>query len=367
MNEQKERLERELRFLKDSLAAGVVSKEEYEKGKARIERKLSEIDEELPTEDIEIKEIKNERPHLTEKSTEEEKEKPKAVMHESKDIWEEKEEEKPAKKNKKTIYYIAVIVLLVLIYFFMNQTPADFTNLTVEDQFVPECIKDSDCEEIGKIGICENPDTKEANCTFKDPVETKLTILNDESCSSCDTSRMKSILNHLFKGTIIEEVDYNTVEGQKLVQDFDIDVLPAYIYDSNLGETYNFDNAKRTFVEENDVYLMLPTASGSNYFFNRPEIKQSLKLFVLPNVSDANKNNVQDVLDLFEDTIKFEKIEVTDEEKLKEDLAITTYPTFLVNNQLKFQGVQSPEVIKQKFCELNDLTDCVVELSKDLK
>ena len=37
--EQRERLEQELRFLKESLEADVISKEEYERGKERIERK----------------------------------------------------------------------------------------------------------------------------------------------------------------------------------------------------------------------------------------------------------------------------------------------------------------------------------------
>ena len=40
---QRERLEQELRFLKESFEADVISREEYEKGKDRIEKKLKEI------------------------------------------------------------------------------------------------------------------------------------------------------------------------------------------------------------------------------------------------------------------------------------------------------------------------------------
>ena len=40
---QKERLEQELRFLKESFEAEVISKEEFEKGKERIDKKLKEI------------------------------------------------------------------------------------------------------------------------------------------------------------------------------------------------------------------------------------------------------------------------------------------------------------------------------------
>ena len=40
---QRERLEQELRFLKESFEADVISREEFEKGKDRVERKLKEI------------------------------------------------------------------------------------------------------------------------------------------------------------------------------------------------------------------------------------------------------------------------------------------------------------------------------------
>ena len=40
---QKERLEQELRFLKESFEAEVISREEFEKGKDRLEKKLVEI------------------------------------------------------------------------------------------------------------------------------------------------------------------------------------------------------------------------------------------------------------------------------------------------------------------------------------
>jgi len=294
--------------------------------------------------------------------------KPKTELHESRDIWEE-EEPKPVKTNKKRLYYIAVIILLILVYFFMKPStiPQTSTNLTVEEEFIPLCIEDTDCEKTGKIGTCENPNTKEASCLFKDPVETKLTVLNDKTCLSCDTSRMKSVLKQLFKGAEIENVDYNTAKGQRLLDDFEINVLPAYIFDSNLADTYSFKDAERTFVEKNDAYIMSPSATGANYFFKRKETRKTLQLYILPEEEDENEENIADILDLFGNDIKFEKIEVTNKKQLKEELAITTYPTFLVNNQLKFQGVQPPETIKQKFCELNDLDDCRVELSKDIK
>ena len=43
MDNEKERLEKELRFLKESLEANIISEEEFEKGKKRIEKRLDEL------------------------------------------------------------------------------------------------------------------------------------------------------------------------------------------------------------------------------------------------------------------------------------------------------------------------------------
>ena len=51
----------------------------------------------------------------------------------------------------------------------------------------------------------------------------------------------------------------------------------------------------------------------------------------------------------------------------EQELGITTYPTFLVNNQIKFSGVQAADTIKEKFCELNVLGECSIGLSQDIK
>src|SRR3989338_5677713 len=47
---QKDRLEQELRFLKESFDAEVISNEEFEKGKERVEKKLSFLKAEKPIE-----------------------------------------------------------------------------------------------------------------------------------------------------------------------------------------------------------------------------------------------------------------------------------------------------------------------------
>ena len=346
MNEQKERLERELKFLEESLEAGVITKEEYEKGKQRITNKLEEISpeeekaEQEKKEEIEIKEEKDEDSFVI---------------------------------NKKVLFTIGIIALIIVAYFLIRLPgrghEAPITAVEKEEPIKPLCISDDDCKKQGKIGICQQPNTAEAACLFKDPIEVDLTIINDKNCISCDTSRMINVLEQLFLTININEIDYNSAEAKKSISELKINTLPAYIFDSRINETVRFKKFKRALSKTGNNYIILPTASGADYFFNRREINNKLDLFTLSNDTQKLDNNMQEVLDLFEDDIDYAKHMGYQEEKaaLKDELAITTYPTFLVNNKLKFSGIQPAETIKEKFCELNELKECSVTLSGDIK
>ena len=80
-------------------------------------------------------------------------------------------------------------------------------------------------------------------------------------------------------------------------------------------------------------------------------------------------NNLNEFLDLFKNQVQFTKHIITEEgkEELSEELGITSYPTFLINNQIKFGGIQSANSIKEKFCSLNNISGCEKELPKNIK
>jgi protein-disulfide isomerase-like protein with CxxC motif len=75
------------------------------------------------------------------------------------------------------------------------------------------------------------------------------------------------------------------------------------------------------------------------------------------------EKNLKEFLEAFKD-VKFEKHLSTD--KLSQELAIKTYPTFLINSVDKFNGVHSAETIRENFCKLNKLPECEKSLSKSL-
>ncbi len=399
-NEQKERLEQELRFLKESLEAEIITKEEYEKGKERVERKLQETGEyEEKTEDkirvikekevdeeseekeepevdedkehIIIKEIpKEERVKIepiayetskeTEENEETQEEEQKEVKHE------DKEKKKIFRINKKLVWAAAILVILAVAFIFFPKV-----DMFKKDVFVPACIDDKDCKAQGKIGACISPNTKEAVCEFKDDAKVQLTVLNDKNCASCSTARMLSVISQLFPNIETAKLDYNTIEGKKLATDLSIDALPAYIFDENIIDANRYPKIKNALTKEGNKYLLAKTASGADYYFKREKIENKLDLFIMPGMEASIKaeNNIQEVLDLFGDKIDFTKHPATEKRKdeLKQELGITTYPVFLVNNQIKFSGVQAADTIKEKFCELNALVECSITLSQDIK
>ncbi|MDP6139539.1 MAG: hypothetical protein QGI89_05645, partial [Candidatus Woesearchaeota archaeon] len=85
------------------------------------------------------------------------------------------------------------------------------------------------------------------------------------------------------------------------------------------------------------------------------EISNKLDLFVKANqvASLTAEDNLEEFLDEFEDDVNFEKHDENSE--IVKELGINTFPAFLVNNKIKFSGVQAADVIKDNFCRMNEL------------
>jgi hypothetical protein len=437
MDGEKERLEKELRFLKESLEASIISEEEYGKGKARIEKRLDEIgakaedkDEKLTVDDINdfwkeekeetaadiLKEVEEEEKEGETKKMPEDKkvEQEDWVTKELKELGEEKlvetkpknsepkpepkpepekkkeekpkaskpkpepkpdpetsfdseEEKKPVAINRKTLRIIAVIAIIIM-FILIRRAPNDGPTIPLleEEAFEPVCSADEECIETGRVGICKNPGTEEAACEFLEPQEVKLTVIDDKTCTSCNTIRTLNILKQLFPGVKKTTIDANTPNGRAFINEFGIKVLPAYIFDAEIEETMKFDKFKRALVKKGDNYLVTPTASGSNYLFSRPSRPAAIELFVEADQDTTIiDNSMGEVVGLFGSKMTFSKqiVKESDKAALKRELAINTFPAYLINNQLKFTGTQAPEIIKRRFCDVNSLPECEATLS----
>ncbi|MBI2652733.1 hypothetical protein HYX00_04680, partial [Candidatus Woesearchaeota archaeon] len=75
------------------------------------------------------------------------------------------------------------------------------------------------------------------------------------------------------------------------------------------------------------------------------------------------EKNLKEFLDAFKE-VKFDKY--LSNELLAKELNIKTFPTFLINNRVKFSGVHTAETVKENFCKMNKLKECEKGLSKNL-
>lgn len=378
---QRERLEQELRFLKESFEAEVISKEEYERGKERVEKKLKGTENE-PKQKEEPKEQQkeqiSERNRLETKSETTESKEEYAELKISQDETSKEEqieqaqkieETAPASQKKDKLFkYTVVFVVLALVIFFSYSLfkPPKTQEKVPQVTFAAICNSSDDCKLEGKEGICIEPGAINAKCEFKEIPKTNIIILNDrKNCFNCDTQRVLGILESWFGAVNAKEIDYNTNEGEKIAEKFNLNLLPTYILDENITKKSNYENVKSLFVKKDSNYILREDAAGSTFYFNRDNIQNKLDLFIKENESASVKaeKNLKEFIDNFKE-VKFEK-HLSGSAFVKE-LGIKTFPTFLVNNQIKFSGVLTAETIKNNFCKLNKLPECGKSLSKSL-
>jgi hypothetical protein len=251
---QADRLKRELRFLKESYEAGIISEEEYNKGKSRIEGKLAEwgegVVEEYKRDNIRETEDIIEEDKESDKEDGEEEKSDKTSEEDDEDIFSSKknpnksskEIKKPAKKHeeifedefgddegkKPSIWKIvaAVIVVAAVIAFFLmnqNKIKADFN--------------------------------------------TDYVILTDKNCASCDTRSAEAVIEKLFPNMTKSYVDYNTKQG-KALYNIGIKYLPAYIFKQSIEqtETWNLNGAIRnSFEKKGEFWVLGAEQTGSNW------------------------------------------------------------------------------------------------------
>ena len=282
---------------------------------------------------------------------------------------ETKTEFKEQKKENKFFKYAVVFVVLALAVFFsysLLNSSNETKNKNAEIKFVVACSIDIDCMQSGKIGTCINPGKKDAQCEFKEEQKINVIVLNDhKECFNCKPDRVLSILESWFGAVNAKEIGYSTDEGKKLAELIGVRLLPAYILENNITNRAAFEQYKNTFVKKNNSYVLSENAAGSTFYFKRDNMPNKLGMFVITGDAATTRaeSNLKEFLDNFKD-VKFEKHMSTD--ALAQELGIRNFPTFLVNNKVKFTGIQAAETIKENYCKLNKVDECKKSLAKNL-
>lgn len=173
---------------------------------------------------------------------------------------------------------------------------------------LPACFSDSDCKKAGSQGACQNPGSLNASCNFTQANRINLTVLTTKDCITCDTESMVSVLNKQLPGLVTSYLYYpESKEAQKMIKDFALSGLPAYILGKEIEKENVFDTLKNNLVLKGNFYIMKPEFGGLNYFLKRKKIKGKLDLLI--SLYDKNMPELLDAIKEFSPDLHFLALE----------------------------------------------------------
>lgn len=145
---------------------------------------------------------------------------------------------------------------------------------------IPVCGKESDCQAEGKVGICVNPETQQAECKFTNPKDFKLTVIRPRDCNICSPDNLVETLKDLYPGVKINELEEDSPEATELISKLNIKVLPAFYFEKDIIQTVRYTRIKDKLLEKEDGFLLESKYLNISYLLGREEKKGDIKLFV---------------------------------------------------------------------------------------
>ena len=386
---EREKLEQELMFLKESFDSEVISQEEYDKAKERIERKIKSLNKKSNSRKKDKAEPAEAAQKAQETPKEAQKEEEKEEVSEPEiSVGQAKEEAIPAVEIEEKQAEAESAVESPVILNIPKKEEAVHDYAKKEEPLAPAAAHTSSSKGskwvwillivlvIGGVyyfyftGVNSKAmaDQGKANTAIVEvpKIDSKVIVVGGGSCFNCDTSRMKDIISAWFPGIKIEDVSYETDEGSALADEFGLRILPAYIFDANAAKFPKFYELGQIFEKTGESYVLKDDASGGKMYFARENIPNKLDLFVIQGQASSNRalKNVYELTEKAGGQISFNIEEIKSD--LAKELSIKNAPTFLINNRIKVSGVQSAESLKESFCKVNSLEVCNETLSAKL-
>jgi protein-disulfide isomerase len=147
-------------------------------------------------------------------------------------------------ENKKVKNLISAIILLSGL--FLGSLFVDIAQLVKGEGYSRKNLAKSDVFAAdGKTWVA-----------YDEPV-VKLKVLSDEKCEECDPGEVLVWLRRVMPTVSAEKVEFDSTEGKKMIEDFKVKTLPAFVFSEELKKTELYAQAEEAFVAE-----------GANYFLN---------------------------------------------------------------------------------------------------
>lgn len=176
-----------------------------------------------------------------------------------------------------------IFLLVIASCFLVNSRNVFAQEKTVQSQ--PEeglkarCSSDADCSRPGMIGFCQAAGQKEARCAWQEIIKVPATVVEPETCRSCQTGVVVEQLRSLFPGLEVEYLKAGDERAKNIISEFKIKMLPAYILSKDVEREPGFATFKPMATFANGKYYLNPENSGVSYFLGREARKSELDVF----------------------------------------------------------------------------------------
>lgn len=152
-------------------------------------------------------------------------------------------------ENKKIKNLTSLVILLAGL--FVGSLFVDFSQLIKGGGISQKILNNKDVFQLdGKTWVA-----------YPDPM-IDVAVINDDSCEECNVDEVMLSLRKVMPTMLSNKVDYSSPEGKKMIEDFGIKSLPAFVFGKEIEDTELFEQAKAIFVEKNGKYFMDSAKAG---------------------------------------------------------------------------------------------------------
>jgi 5'-nucleotidase len=145
---------------------------------------------------------------------------------------------------------------------------------------LPQCFRTQDCRRMqGLSGSCQNGGSKEARCTYVALPRVTLTAINPSDCLTCRKDAVIADLADMWGEMNVISLDEKDPAAQKLIKDFNIMMLPAYIFHKDAEESAVFETFRSNLEEKNGYYRIKPAIAGVSYIIGRQRTSRTIDVF----------------------------------------------------------------------------------------
>jgi hypothetical protein len=176
---------------------------------------------------------------------------------------------------------------------------------------LPRCFSDAHCKKEGFIGLCQNPGSLRSSCQFTEATKVSLKVILPKVCAACNTEDVVGPLKLRFPGLIVSYLYFPDSEVDKMIRDFGIESLPAYLLGKEAEKEKGFAGLRENLEMKGNFYIIKPQFSGISYFLNRKRIAGKLDLFI--SFYDRDSQLLLDVIKEFNPQVHFLAIQQEEE------------------------------------------------------